>query len=225
MGTPSLSYEQWVAEEVRAGDKILDAGCGSGEFGTVEEILETPLDLVGVDIDRESLKRNHRYDHCICATVDSLPLKNGLFHLVVSRFVFEHLEDPFNTFREMLRVLELGGSMIILTQNIWNPLMFLSSILPLSIRKWVTRRLFSEKEDEGRYQTYYRCNRRKKFESLEKGNEGVRMVDFYRFNGTTLHLWKSPLLKALFSVVEWFLSLRVLALFRTSLIVKFKKCP
>jgi ubiquinone/menaquinone biosynthesis C-methylase UbiE len=223
METLSLSYEDWVRKELKEGGRVLDAGCGGGEFGVVKEILETPLDLVGVDIDKDSLHGNEKYNHLVCGSVEQLPLKDDLFNLIVSRFVFEHLETPTMAFDEMFRVLKQGGSIIILTQNLWNPLMFLSYLLPLSIRRWITQKVFRSEKDEGRYETYYHCNNRRGFKRLEKRQGGIKMASFQRYNATTLHLWKNPLLKSLFFIVEKLLALEILSLFRGSLIVKYKK--
>jgi ubiquinone/menaquinone biosynthesis C-methylase UbiE len=219
----SLSYEEWVRGELSEGDAILDAGCGGGEFGVIKEVLERSPCLVGIDIDRDSVRGNDKYDHLICGNVEWLPVGAGRFDLIVSRFVFEHLQDPELAFREMARVLRPGGAIIILTQNIWNPLMFLSSILPLGVRRAITRMLFRSEEDEGRYETFYRCNSRRRFAALAEGTPGMRMEIFQRYNATTLHLWKNPLLKGVFTVVERFLDLGIFSLFRTSLIVKFRK--
>jgi ubiquinone/menaquinone biosynthesis C-methylase UbiE len=223
MATISLSYEDWVRRELSAGSVVLDAGCGDGDFGVVKEVLEVPLRLVGIDIDENSLKSNDKYDNLICASVEQLPFKEELFDLVVSRFVFEHLQDPNLAFREMARVLNDGGSIIILTQNLWNPLMFMSYLLPLGFRRWITRRVFRSEEDEGRFETYYRCNSKRRFESLVTMWPGFELEIFHRYNASTLHLWKNPVMKAFFSLVERLLSLEIFSLFRGSLIVKLKK--
>jgi len=223
LATISLSYEDWVRNELSAGSVVLDAGCGDGDFGVVKEVLEVPLRLVGIDIDESSLRSNNKYDNLICASVEHLPFKEGLFDLIVSRFVFEHLEDPGLVFGEMARVLNDGGSVIILTQNLWNPLMFMSYLLPLRLRKWVTRRVFRSDEDEGRFETYYRCNDRRRFESMVSRYPGIEIDIFHRYNASTLHLWKNPVVKAFFAMLQKLLAFEIFSLFRGSLIVKLKK--
>lgn len=223
MAAISLSYEDWVRKELRAGSVVLDAGCGDGDFGVVKEVLEVPLRLVGIDIDESSLKSNDKYDNLVCASVEQLPFKNELFDLIVSRFVFEHLEYPNLAFNEMARVLNDGGSIIILTQNLWNPLMFMSYLLPLGLRRWITRRVFRSEEDEGRFETHYRCNTKRRFESLAAMCPGIELEIFHRYNASTLHLWKNPVVKTFFYLIEMLLSLEIFSLFRGSLIVKLKR--
>lgn len=45
----------------------------------------------------------------ICANAESLPFADGIFDVVVSQEVLEHVRDPFRAMREMRRVLKPGG--------------------------------------------------------------------------------------------------------------------
>ena len=49
----------------------------------------------------------------LSVTTERLPLADGLFDLVVSQAVFEHVEDPHGTARELFRVLKPGGTIYI----------------------------------------------------------------------------------------------------------------
>jgi SAM-dependent methyltransferase len=45
----------------------------------------------------------------VCASAEHLPFPDGVFDLVVSQEVLEHVRDPFQAMREMRRVLKEGG--------------------------------------------------------------------------------------------------------------------
>jgi SAM-dependent methyltransferase len=49
----------------------------------------------------------------VVSTTDRLPFRDGVFELVVSQAVFEHLEDPHGAAREILRILKPGGTLYI----------------------------------------------------------------------------------------------------------------
>lgn len=45
----------------------------------------------------------------VCASVECLPFPDGIFNLVVSQELLEHVRDPFQAMQEMRRVLKKGG--------------------------------------------------------------------------------------------------------------------
>ena len=71
----------------------LDIGAGSSRFHPAF----VTLDLVpGPNVD-------------ICANAECLPFPDGMFDVVISQEVLEHVRDPFRAMREMQRVLKPGG--------------------------------------------------------------------------------------------------------------------
>ncbi len=75
------------------GSRGLEVGAGSSRLHAA---LVT-LDLVpGPTID-------------VCATAECLPFSDGVFDVVVSQEVLEHVRDPFRAMQEMRRVLKPGG--------------------------------------------------------------------------------------------------------------------
>lgn len=101
------------------GGKILDVGCGSGQF---IEILTGSLgsfeSVTGIDVDASVLqKARSKFDgpafRFIQASSQSLPFEPGTFDLVSISKALHHVEDDRRTLEEMKRVLRQGGHFLI----------------------------------------------------------------------------------------------------------------
>jgi SAM-dependent methyltransferase len=81
--------------------RILNVGCGDEVYGT---------DFVDFYPRRPEVKQ---------CDLDGgrLPYANGTFDTVYSQNLFEHLQNPGRTLKEMLRVLKSGGKLILITDN------------------------------------------------------------------------------------------------------------
>lgn len=158
-------YYQEVARHLKEGDVVLDAGCGSGEFGVMKVHGGPAAKIVGVDISAESLNRNLVVDERIVADLEQIPYQDNAFDLVVCETVCEHLEHPQKVFSEFSRVLKKGGYVIIRTYNIWNINNAVSALLPVRLRKLIKGQLISV-PTEGTFPTYYRCNSRGRLKKL-----------------------------------------------------------
>jgi len=107
---PYEVFEQTVFANLRC--RLLPRGAGAGKVqGRAQE-------LIGVDVvDFRSaapgltlLKRD--------LTDTGLP--DGSVNVIMARSVMEHIVDPIATYREMNRILALGGPFIFLTVNMWD---------------------------------------------------------------------------------------------------------
>lgn len=108
--------------------KILDMGCGTGN-GIIAFNLLGAKDCVGIDISlkglglnlaRSRLKKLHIPARLICASGLNLPFEDGVFDLVFSHNVIEHVKCLSPFLSEMHRVLKPGGIGLIGTPNrIW----------------------------------------------------------------------------------------------------------
>jgi ubiquinone/menaquinone biosynthesis C-methylase UbiE len=102
-----------------SGGKILDVGCGSGQF---IEILTGSLgsfeSVTGVDVDSTALQeartrfREDAY-RFLQASSQSLPFASGTFDLVSISKALHHVEDDRRTIGEMKRVLRRGGYFLV----------------------------------------------------------------------------------------------------------------
>ena len=104
--------------EVSPGERLLDAGCGEGRhcFGA----LERGANVVGLDLDRDSLRaaagglrdRAHQRQALgamIQGNAFALPFRDASFHKVICSEVMEHVHDYRAAARELARVLRPGG--------------------------------------------------------------------------------------------------------------------
>ena len=99
--TIKLLHEAFYSRNLTG--SVLDLGCGDRYMeGAISSagLSYTGLDIHDVDLDK-----------------DKLPFEENTFDLVICLAVIEHLENPFHTLSEMLRVLKPGGTIYITTPN------------------------------------------------------------------------------------------------------------
>jgi ubiquinone/menaquinone biosynthesis C-methylase UbiE len=103
-------------------EAFLDAGCGDGRYLAALD-AELPERVAGVDISERILDtaraRVPRADFRQ-ANLESLPFADGEFDLVLSSQVIEHVVDAAAALRELVRVLQPGGTLVLSTDNKWN---------------------------------------------------------------------------------------------------------
>ena len=98
-----------MAEGARA---TLDIGCGSSR------ILSALDGGVGLDVQMSKLRYVRSFDRALVnATIDALPFRDACFDCVVCSEVIEHIPCDERLFREMSRVLEPGGRLILGTPD------------------------------------------------------------------------------------------------------------
>lgn len=94
--------------EFRAGDRILDIGCGAGQTLLV---AARGHNSVGLDLNMDALElgRSWRPDQkFVCAPAEALPFAPGSFDLVMARVSLEYTNLPV-ALAEIARVLKPGG--------------------------------------------------------------------------------------------------------------------
>jgi 2-polyprenyl-3-methyl-5-hydroxy-6-metoxy-1,4-benzoquinol methylase len=107
-----LMIQNWIRENFKPGQTILDVGCGDGSFS--EWMPE--FNWVGVDINEEKSKYNgKRLTHNI--EVFPYPFEDQSFDGVVCSEVLEHLWNPEGVHQEVYRLLKPKGVYIISTPN------------------------------------------------------------------------------------------------------------
>ena len=104
---------------------ILDLGCGTGLSSRL--LSNEGYNVVGADISPLFLKNtlhmenNPRLKYRICDALD-LPFVDEAFDVVCSNELIEHLPDIETSLREMLRVVRIGGIIIIKSPNLCSPI-------------------------------------------------------------------------------------------------------
>ena len=102
------------------GEKILDAGCGTGVF--TAGILSSGSQVVGLDLSLPMLRlaesKFKKYTfHAILGNMISLPFKDCCFDKVVSMTALEFIPDAKRTVDELFRVAKRGGIIVVATLN------------------------------------------------------------------------------------------------------------
>ena len=100
--------------------RVLDCGVGTGAMScALARVLPTPFRLDAIDISPRMLERaGGRLRHAGLdaslrqGDVRALPYDAGVFDLVMTGHVLEHLADPGLALSEMVRVLRPGGMLI-----------------------------------------------------------------------------------------------------------------
>ncbi len=147
-------YEELIKSSLNKGMVVLDAGCGKA--GILGKYAGEAKTVVGIDADRESLKSNPLLNNLIVGNLEDLPFKDESFHLITCQWTLEHLEEPQKAFQEFNRLLKKGGQLIVITSNIYNYVMILSKLMPLSLKQKILAKLGRGESDT--FPTYYRCN-------------------------------------------------------------------
>lgn len=115
----------------RRGSRLLEIGSGLGHLiGQMEDGFQT----VGLDINHWAVVRSKseaRRTLLQTASAQDLPYPDAAFGVVIIKHIVEHLPDPARALREIGRVLEPNGILILATPN-------LDSLLkPWKGSKWI----------------------------------------------------------------------------------------
>ncbi len=98
------------------GKRVLDVGCGMGEF--VRRLREFSRDVCGVDIDAERVRQGaERVPNLALSVGEHLPFGDDTFDVVLLHEVIEHVADDLATLREARRVLRPDGRAVIFCPN------------------------------------------------------------------------------------------------------------
>ena len=124
---PAL-FGEWAvrvtqAARVKAGDRVLDVGCGTGVLARhVAGEVGPGGSVVGIDVNEGMLEVAARlaprieWQH---GRAEALPFEDEVFNAVVSQFAAMFFEDRVNAVREMVRTVRPGGRIAV---AVWGPI-------------------------------------------------------------------------------------------------------
>ncbi|MBI3407434.1 MAG: class I SAM-dependent methyltransferase [Planctomycetes bacterium] len=108
------------AFDVRGCKRILDAACGNGRYSKfLLRWADRDAFITSFDLSQRMLKRARRRLHSprvsqVAADLMRLPYPDGYFDAVVCGWVLEHLPDPRPGLRELARVMQSGGKILLM---------------------------------------------------------------------------------------------------------------
>jgi ubiquinone/menaquinone biosynthesis C-methylase UbiE len=109
----------FLLAHVRAGQRVLDVGCGAGEFSAA--LLEAGAQPVAVDVAAEALRRARErvpgLDARLWAAGEPLPLHDAAVDAVWAGEVLEHVADVAPWLSELRRVLRPHGTLLLTTPH------------------------------------------------------------------------------------------------------------
>ena len=102
----------------KRGTRLLEIGSGMGHLvGQLEDTFTT----FGMDLNHWAVKQSKAViekTNLQTASAQELPYKDGAFNVVIIKHIVEHLPDPQKAIREIGRVTERGGTLILATPNL-----------------------------------------------------------------------------------------------------------
>jgi 2-polyprenyl-3-methyl-5-hydroxy-6-metoxy-1,4-benzoquinol methylase len=108
---------RFLLEHARAGQRVLDVGCGEGRFAA--ELAGIGAEVVGIDVAEEPLRRaralHPQLDLRLVQADGSWDLPDASFDVVWAGEVIEHVLDTAGWLSEIRRVLRSGGSLLLST--------------------------------------------------------------------------------------------------------------
>lgn len=129
-----IDYDARIADEVRRdlgrvlggvprARRALDVACGTGYLaigmaaaGIANEVHGTDLSVRMVEHARENAARARTHVAFALSDAERLPYEDNRFDLVVARGALHHVPDPLAAVKEIRRVLEPGGTAIVMAE-------------------------------------------------------------------------------------------------------------
>ncbi len=114
---------------VRAGERLLEIGCGEG--ANLHHLREAGALRFGVDYSRArtAFARRATDAHTVTADATRLPFVDGAFDAVLIRDVLHHIGDVGGVLAEARRVLRPGGRLTLLEPNRASPFILMQAAL------------------------------------------------------------------------------------------------
>ena len=104
-----------------AGARALDVGCGVGQV--VARLKDAGYEAHGVDVSEPNIERARAFsDRCQLYDGKKLPFPDQFFGKVGALNVLEHVEEPETFIEEMVRVTQIGGSVVLSSPNFFRAL-------------------------------------------------------------------------------------------------------
>ena len=114
--SPPFDTVAWVLDLIRvpAGLRVLDAGCGNGEY--LRGLRDRQARAIGCDLSPGML-RAASHPALLNADITALPVRDGAVDVVLAIHMLYHVPDREAAISELRRVLAAGGTCIAVTNG------------------------------------------------------------------------------------------------------------
>lgn len=147
-------FRERILESLTPQSVVLDVGAGAGIVEQMN-LRETAGRVCGIDLDPR-VTANPMLDEGKLGNAEEIPYPDGTFDLVFADNVLEHLENPLKVFREVYRVLTVGGVFLLKTPNLWHYMPTIARMTPHSFHRLVNR--MRGRADSDTFPTRYHAN-------------------------------------------------------------------
>lgn len=151
---PYRVFEQRVNRLLDANGTLLDAGCGR-TAPVLRKYLGRAKRLIGVElVDFTGVPETIETYNTDLANI---PIEDSCVDLIMSRSVFEHLQDPAAVYKEFSRILKPGGKVVFLTANMWDYGTQVARLVPNRFHASIVKNVEGRAEEDT-FPTAYRTN-------------------------------------------------------------------
>jgi SAM-dependent methyltransferase len=110
---------EFLISQTHEGDRVLDLGCGVGEFTAA--LADRRVQVVGVEVAQAAIDRarskHPQLEFRLTEIDDPLPFEDGAFDVVWASEVIEHVADTGRWLSEVRRVLVPRGRLLLTTPS------------------------------------------------------------------------------------------------------------
>lgn len=160
--------------DIKSGDKILEFGCGCGDFTEeISNILDDKTLIYGIDLSESqiNLAKERIKKPNVLFSIESCThsmFKDNSFDFIIGKSILHHLnlDEALN---EIKRILKPGGKIFFTEPNLCNPQVWLQYKIP------IFRRLNQASPDEN---PFYHWTMRRKLQELNFKNILIKPFDF-----------------------------------------------
>ena len=96
--------------------KVLDLGCGDGDYS--RRLKDLGFDVTAGDIDTGRFRYKNEIEFKHCDITKEMPFADNTFDYVLLMEVVEHLRNPYVVISEINRIIKKQGSLVMSTPNI-----------------------------------------------------------------------------------------------------------
>jgi SAM-dependent methyltransferase len=151
---PYRVFEEEVGRALRSDSVLLDAGCGR-TVPVLRKYIGRASRLIGIEL--VEFTDVPKGIETIRSDLASIPVPSASIDVIMSRSVFEHLEDPAAVYREFARILKPGGRLIFLTANMWDYATLVARVVPNRFHPAIVARV-EGREEADVFPVCYRTN-------------------------------------------------------------------